>query len=57
MLILNRFIFVAVILYTYNKFSVSFNAFIPINIFTIFFVVLFGVPGIIGLIVFNILFF
>lgn len=54
---LKRIIFAFLFLYAYNKFGISFNAFVPINIFTVILVSMFGLPGLFGLIIFKIIFF
>lgn len=54
---LKKFIMAAVLLYTYNQFSVSFDATIPINLVTIFSVTFLGIPAMIGLIVFGVMFY
>lgn len=55
--ILKKIIMAAVLLYAYNQFAVSFNAIIPINFITILSVSIFGIPAMVGLILFNFMFF
>ena len=55
--ILKKVIMAAVLLYAYNRFAVSFNAIIPINFITIVFVSILGIPAMIGLVLFNFIFF
>lgn len=54
---LKKVIMAAVLLYAYNNIAVSFNAIIPINFVTIAFVSILGIPAMIGLILFNFIFF
>lgn len=55
--IIKQVIMAFVLLYTYNRFAVSFNAVIPINFITIFIVSIFGIPVIVGLVIFNYVFY
>lgn len=55
--LLKKVIVASLLLYTYNQLAVSFNGIIPINIFTIIFVAILGMPAMIGLVIFNFLFF
>lgn len=54
--ILKRFIYSAFLLYGFNLFSVNFNLIIPINIFNVIFISVLGIPSLIGLIIFKLLF-
>lgn len=51
--ILKKIIFSAFLLYGYNLIAVNFNMIIPINIYTIGFVSVLGVPSILALILFK----
>lgn len=55
--IMKKIILSAVLLYAYNKLAISFNAIIPINVVTVAFVLVLGIPAIVGLVLFNLLFF
>ena len=55
--LMKKIVMAAVLLYTYNQFAVSFNAIIPINFVTIAFVSILGIPAMVGLILFNFIFF
>ena len=57
MCFIKKVIIAAIILFTYNRFAISFDAVIPINIITIILVSFFGIPVIISLIIFGYLFF
>lgn len=54
--ILKKIIMSAILLYAYNRFAISFNAIIPINLLTVVSVSFLGVPMIVGLVIFNIVF-
>ena len=56
-IIIKKIIMAAVLLYAYNRFAVSIDAIIPINFLTIIGVSILGIPVIVGLVIFNILFF
>ena len=56
-LVLKKVIMAAILLYAYNKLAISFNAIIPINIVTIAFVSVLGIPAMVGLVLFDLLFF
>lgn len=51
---LKKFVIAAFVIYAYNMIAVNFNLIIPINIWTILFVGLFDIPGIITLIIIKI---
>jgi len=55
--ILKKVLMATVLIYAYNKIAVPINAVIPINIITVFLVSLFGIPAIISLVVFSLMFF
>ena len=55
--IMKKIILSAVLLYAYNKLAISFNAIIPINVVTVAFVLVLGIPAIVGLVLFSLLFF
>ena len=55
--LLKKIIVASLLLYAYNQLAVSFNGTIPINIFSIVLVFLLGVPAMVGLVIFNFLFF
>lgn len=42
-----------IFIYAYNSFFIGFNVIIPINIFTLIFVCLFDVYGIIGIVILS----
>lgn len=52
--IIRRVILGAFLLYGYNLIAVNFNMIIPINIFTIGFVTILGIPSILALLLFKI---
>jgi inhibitor of the pro-sigma K processing machinery len=52
--IIKNGLFSAFLLYGYNLIAVNFNMVIPINIYTIGFVAILGIPSIISLILFKI---
>ena len=52
--IIKRIIISSFLLYGYNLIAVNFNMVIPINIYTIGFVAILGIPSIISLILFKI---
>lgn len=54
---IKKIIMAAVLLYAYNRFGVSFDAIIPINLITIIIVAIFGIPAMIGLVLFKFMFF
>ena len=54
---MKKIILSAVLLYAYNKLAISFNAIIPINVVTVAFVLVLGIPAIVRLVLFNLLFF
>ena len=49
--LLKKFIISAFFIYGYNLLAQPLNIIIPLNFFTIIYVVLFGVPGLISLII------
>ncbi len=51
--IMKRVILGAFLLYGYNLIAVNFNMIIPINIFTIGFVTILGIPSILALLLFK----
>lgn len=53
--ILRRIILSTFLLYGYNLIAVNFNMIIPINIYTIVFVTVLGIPSILALLLFKIL--
>lgn len=53
--ILRRIILRTFLLYGYNLIAVNFNMIIPINIYTIVFVTVLGIPSILALLLFKIL--
>lgn len=55
--LIKKVIIASIILFTYNRLAISFDAVIPINIITIILVSIFGIPVIIALIIFGYLFF
>ena len=52
-----KVILASLLLYAYNQFAIPLNAIIPINIVTVLFVSILGIPAMIGLVVFSFLFF
>ena len=56
-IIIKKMIMAAVLLYAYNRFALSIDAIIPINIITIVGVSILGIPAIVCLVIFNIVFF
>ena len=52
--IVKRFIFGILFIYAFNVIVFPIDAVVPINIFTILFVSIFGLPGIIGICLFSI---
>lgn len=52
-IILKKLIFGSFLLYGYNLIASNFNMIIPINIFTLLFIVCFGVPSILVLLLFK----
>jgi len=55
--ILKKVIMAAIIIYAYNKIALPINAVIPINLITIFLVTILGMPAIVSLVVFSLIFF
>ena len=55
--IIKKILFSFFILYTYNMIAVSFNLIIPINIFTIIFITILDIPGLLLLVIILKLFF
>lgn len=55
--VIKNVIMAAVLLYAYNRFAISFNAIIPINVISVGLVSLLGIPAMIGLILFNFIIF
>lgn len=55
--LVKKVIMAAILLYAYNRFAVSFGATIPINLITIVFVSIFGIPAMVGFVLFNFIFF
>lgn len=53
-LFLKKIIVSTFLLYGYNLIATNFNLIIPINLFTIIFVTMLGIPSLIGLILFKI---
>ncbi len=54
--ILKKFIIAPFILYIYNLIALPLNIIIPINIFTILIVGIFGIPGLLILLIFKMTF-
>ena len=54
--ILKKFILAVLFIYTYNKLTLPLNIYIPINIFTVLFVGICGIPSILSLILFSLLY-
>ena len=54
--ILKKFILAVLFIYTYNKLTIPLNIYIPINFFTVFFVSVCGIPSILVLILFSLLY-
>lgn len=52
--LIKKVIFSAFLLYGYNLIAVNFNMIIPINIYTICFVTILGIPSMLALILFKI---
>lgn len=50
-----RVVFGTFLLYGYNLIAVNFNMIIPINVFTIVFVTVLGIPSLLALLLFKIL--
>lgn len=55
-ILFKKFILNSFLLYGFNLISVNFNMIIPINLFTIFVVSILGIPSMLGLIIFKLLF-
>lgn len=53
--IIKKIIISIFLLYSYNIITNQFNLTVPINLYTIFFVTMFGSPGFIGIVLFYIL--
>ena len=51
--IIKKFIVAVLLIYAYNKMALPLDLFIPMNLFTILLVTLFGIPSIIMLILFS----
>ena len=51
--LLERFVFSAVLIYTYDTFNISSFGIIPINIINVVFVTIFGIFGLLCLILFS----
>ena len=49
-IIIKKIVFSFLILYGYNLISVNFNMIVPINIYSLGFMFLFGTPGLIALV-------
>ena len=52
-IILKRIIYASFLLYGYNLISVNFNMMIPMNLYNLSFISLFGSFGLIGLVLFK----
>ena len=52
--LIKKFIFGVLFIYAFNVIVFPIDAVVPINIFTILFVSIFGLPGIIGICLFSI---
>lgn len=52
--LVKRVIFSAFLLYGYNLIAVNFNMIIPINVYTIGFVSVLGIPSVLALILFKV---
>ena len=55
--VLKKVIMAAIIIYAYNKIALPINAVIPMNLVTIFLVTVLGMPAIVSLVVFSLIFF
>ena len=53
--LIKKFIVAVLLIYAYNKMSISMGIFIPMNIFTILLVTFCGLPSIIMLVLFSFL--
>lgn len=53
--IVKRFIFSMLVIYAYNVIIFPVGGIIPINIFTIFLIMIFGFPAIVGFSIFSLL--
>ena len=53
--LIKKFIVAVLLIYTYNKMSISMGMFIPMNMFTILLVTFCGLPSIIMLVLFSFL--
>ena len=51
--LIKKFIVAVLLIYAYNKMALPLDLFIPMNLFTILLVTLFGIPSIIMLILFS----
>ena len=56
LVLLEKIIISVLLIYAYNKLSLPLNIIIPINLITIFLVTLFGIPSILMLILFSLLY-
>lgn len=53
-ILIKRFVLGVLFIYAFNVIVFPINAVIPMNIFTIMFVTIFGVPGVVGICLFSI---
>lgn len=53
---IKKIILSILLIYAFNKMAISLNMFIPINVYTVFFVLLGGVPSIVMLALFPVIF-
>lgn len=53
-ILIKRFIFGVLFIYAFNVIVFPINVVIPMNIFTIIFVTIFGAPGVVGICLFSI---
>lgn len=53
--LIKKVVMAAILIFAYNKVSLSLNATIPINFGTIFFVTIFGIPAIFFLVIFYLM--
>lgn len=55
-LIMKKVILSVLVIYAYNKLSLPLDIFIPMNVITIFLVSIFGIPSMLMLILFSLIF-
>jgi len=55
--VVKKIIMAILIIYTYNVIALPLNVTIPINIFTVLIVVILGLPSMLALIIFSLIFF